>query len=190
MFGVKNPKSRRALERPVRYLTNSGQLLKFVVRTCPNKHVHEPVKGLPNAYRSSSCWHTRAVKRLEAYPDEDVEMDLAGTAIHDDEFHEEPQLEETKVSEEVHNAVRWAVMRVHNNLVHAARNCCVALHGLVEPIKLRSELRVNSSATFARRTSLRKVTCLRSWLIRTLNAIKALEWISFERTQTHKCSSS
>ena len=41
-----------------------------------------------------------AVKRLEAYPAEDVEMDLAGTAINDDEFHEEPHLEEAKVPEE------------------------------------------------------------------------------------------
>ena len=49
--------------------------------------------------------HSDAVKRLEAYPAEDVEMDLAGTAIPDDESHEEPQTEETKVSEEVPNAV-------------------------------------------------------------------------------------
>ena len=54
-----------------------------------------------------------AVKRLEAYPAEDVEMDLAGTAIPDDEFHEEPHLEEAKVPEEIPNAVRLAVMRVH-----------------------------------------------------------------------------
>ena len=95
MFGVRNPKSRRALERPVRYWTNSGQLFKFVVRTCSNKHVHEPVKGHTNAYRSSSSWHTRAwaqavirgverdaVKRLEAYADEDVEMNLVGRNSH------------------------------------------------------------------------------------------------------------
>ena len=60
---------------------NSPQLLKFVVRKCPNKHVHGPVKGLTNAYRSSSRWHTRpwaqavirgvesdAIRRHEAYP--------------------------------------------------------------------------------------------------------------------------
>ena len=40
MFGVKDPRSRRALKRPVRYLANSRQLLRFVVRKCPNKHVH------------------------------------------------------------------------------------------------------------------------------------------------------
>ena len=111
MFGVKDPRSRRALKRPVRYLTNSRELLRFVVRKCPSKHVHGPVKGLTNAYRSSSRWHTRAwgqavirgvesdvVKRLEAYPAEDVEMELPGTAIPDDEFHEEPHLEEAKSS--------------------------------------------------------------------------------------------
>ena len=51
MFGVKDPRSRRALKRPVRYLTNSRALLKFVVRQCPNKHVHGPVKGLTIACR-------------------------------------------------------------------------------------------------------------------------------------------
>ena len=79
----------------------------------------EPVTGLTNAYRSSSRWHTRAcgqavirgvesdvVKRLEAYPAEDVEMELPGTAIPDDEFHEEPHLEEAKVPEEIPNVVR------------------------------------------------------------------------------------
>ena len=38
----------------------SPLLLKFVVRKCPNKHVHGPVKGLTNACRTSSRWHTRA----------------------------------------------------------------------------------------------------------------------------------
>ena len=113
MFGVKDPRSRRALKRHVRYMTNSRELLKLVVRQCPNKHVHGLVKGLTNAYRSSSRWHTRtwalavirreesdAVKRLE------VEMNLAGSAIPDDEFHEQPHLEDAKVLEEIPNAVR------------------------------------------------------------------------------------
>ena len=61
MFGVKDLWSRRALKRPVRYLTNSPQLLKFIVRKWPKKHVHGPVKGLTkNAYACSSRWHTRA----------------------------------------------------------------------------------------------------------------------------------
>ena len=118
-----------AFKRPVTYLTNSRELLRFVVRKCPSKHVHGPVKGLTNAHRSSSRWHTRAwgqalirgvesdvVKRLEAYPAEDVEMELPGTAIPDDEFHEEPQHEEAKVPEEIPNCVRLAVMRIHKNL--------------------------------------------------------------------------
>ena len=95
MFGVKDPRSRRALRRPVRYLTTSPHLLKFVVRKCPNKHVHGPVKGLTNACRSSSRWHTRAwaqavipgvesdvVRRHEAHPAEDVEMASQTRASH------------------------------------------------------------------------------------------------------------
>ena len=90
----------------------------------PNKHVHGPVKGLTNAYRSSSRWHTRAwaqavirgvesdaVRRHEAYPAEDVEMDLTGADIPNDEFSEEPHVEEAKVPEEIPNAVRLAIMR-------------------------------------------------------------------------------
>ena len=53
------------------------------------------------------------VKRLEAYPSEDVEMELPGTAIPDDEFHEKPHLEEAKGPEEIPNGVRLAVMRIH-----------------------------------------------------------------------------
>ena len=60
MFGVKDPRSRRALKRQVRYLTNSPQLFRIVIGKCPNKHVHGLVNGLTNAYRRSSCWHTRA----------------------------------------------------------------------------------------------------------------------------------
>ena len=45
-------------------------------------------------------------------------MDLAGKVIPDDEFHEEPKLEESKVPEEVPNAVRLAVTRIHKNLGH------------------------------------------------------------------------
>ena len=120
MFGVKDPRSRRALKRPVRYLTNSREVLKIVGRKCQNKHVHGPMKGLTNAHRSSSRWHTRTwgqavskgvesdAQTLEAYPAEDVEIELARTAIPDDGFHEEPHLEEAKVSEDFPNAVRVA----------------------------------------------------------------------------------
>ena len=59
-----------------------------------------------------------AVKRPEAYPAEDVVMELPGTATPDDEFHEEPHLEEAKVPEEVPSSVRLAVMRIHKNLGH------------------------------------------------------------------------
>ena len=117
--GVKDP-----------YLTNGRELWKYVVRKCHNKHVHGPVKGLTDTYRSSSRWHTRAwahavtcdaVRRFE---------DLAGTVLQNDEFHEDPQLEEQRVLEEVPNAVGLAVI-------------------LVVPTGLRSRLRVNSSVTFA-----------------------------------------
>ena len=139
MFGVKDPRSRRALKRPVRYLTNSRELLKFVVRKCPNKHVHGPVKGLTNAYRSSSRWHTRAWEqssdqgsgerqRLEAFEPKMWKWILQGTAIPDDEFHEEPHLEEAKVPEEIPNVVRLAIMRIHKNLEHPSKELlCRAL---------------------------------------------------------------
>ena len=69
-----------------------------------------------------------AIKRLEAYPAEDVEMDLAGTAVPDDQFHEKPQLEEPEVSEEVPNAARLAIMRVHKNVGHPSKEVlCRAL---------------------------------------------------------------
>ena len=134
MFGVKDPRSQRALKRLVRYLTNSPQLLKFVVRKCPNKHVHGPVKGLTNAYRCSSRWHARAwaqavirgaesdaVRRHEAYLAEDVEMDLTGADIPDDEFTAEPHVEEAKVPKELPNAVRLASMRIHKKLGHPSK---------------------------------------------------------------------
>ena len=71
---------------------------------------------------------SEAVQRLEAYPAEDVEMDLTGTAIPDDEFHEEPHLEEAQIPEEVPNAVRLAIMRVHKNLGHPSKELlCRAL---------------------------------------------------------------
>ena len=105
---------------------NSRELLTFVVRECPNKHVHRPAKEIAHASRSSSRWRTRAwaqavvrgvesdaVRRFEAYPGEDAEMGVAGTVVPDDEFHEEPQLQEPGVLEEVPIAVRLAVMSIH-----------------------------------------------------------------------------
>ena len=59
-----------------------------------------------------------AVKRLEAYPAEDVEIDFAGMAIPDDEFDEEHILEEAKDPEEKLHGVRLAVMRIHKNMGH------------------------------------------------------------------------
>ena len=88
--------------------------------------------------------------------------------------HEEPQLEETNVSEEVHNAVRWAIMRVHKNLVHASKELlCRALRfgGANKMLRAASELTCDVCSE-------KSLTCLRSWLIRILNSIKALEWIS------------
>ena len=134
IFGVKDPRNRGALKRPVRYLTNSPQLLTFVVRKCPNKHVHGPVKGLTNAYRRSSRWHTRAWaqavirgvesdadKRFEAYPSEDVETDLTGAESLDDDFPEELHVEEVRFPEEIPNAVKLATMRIHKNLGHPSK---------------------------------------------------------------------
>ena len=71
---------------------------------------------------------SEAVQRLEAYPAEDVEMDLTGTAIPDDEFHERPHLEEAQIPEEVPNAVSLPIMRVHKNLRHPSKELlCRAL---------------------------------------------------------------
>ena len=68
------------------------------------------------------------VRRLEACPTEDVEMELPGTAILDDEFHEEPHLEEAKVPEEIPDAVRLAVIRINKNLGHPSEELlCRAL---------------------------------------------------------------
>ena len=57
-----------------------------------------------------------------------VEMDLIGTAIPDDEFHERTQLEEAQVPAEVPCAVRLAVLRIHKNRVHPSKELlCRAL---------------------------------------------------------------
>ena len=76
----------------------------------------------------------------KAYPAADVVMELTGTVIPDDEFHEEPQLEESQVSEEVPNAVRLAVMRIHKNLGHPNKELlCRALRiGAANKIALRA----------------------------------------------------
>ena len=78
------------------------------------------------------------MKRFEAYPAEDVEMDLAGTGVHDDDFHEEPQLEEPRVLKEVPNAVRLAVMRIQKNLGHPSKEllCRAVLCGSVRANKI------------------------------------------------------
>ena len=103
---------------------------------------------------------SNAVQRLERYPAEDVGMDPTGTGILDAEFHEEPHLEEAQIPEEVPNAIRLVIMRVHKKLCIQARNCFVTLCELAEPTRWRSMLRVNPSVPFARRTNLRKVSCL------------------------------
>ena len=108
-------------------------------------------------------WHTRAwaqaviqevesdtIKRLEAYPAKDVEMDLTGTDIPDDEFPEEPHVEEAKVPEEVPNAVRLAIIRIHKNLGHLSKEllCRVLRIGGANKIVIRtaSELKCDVSA--------------------------------------------
>ena len=128
------------------------------MRKCPNKHVHGLVKGLTNAYRSSSRWHTRAwaqavirgvesdaVKRHEAYPAEDVEMDLTGADIPDDEFPEEPHVEEVRVPKEIPNAVKLGNHAYPTRTWDTpARNCFVALCELVERTRSQVERRMNS----------------------------------------------
>ena len=67
-------------------------------------------------------------------------MELTGTVIPDDRFHEEPQLEESKILEEVPNAVRLAVMRILKNLWHPSKDLlCRALRiGGANKISLRA----------------------------------------------------
>ena len=69
-----------------------------------------------------------AVQRLERYPAEDVEMDPTGTAIPDGEFHEEPHHEAAQIPEEVPNAIRLVIMRVHKKTWHPRKELlCHAL---------------------------------------------------------------
>ena len=120
-----------------------------------------------------------AVKRLEAYPAEDVEKDQTGTAIPNDVFHEEPQLEETKVPEQVPNEIRLAIMRVHKNLEKCQQGIAVSrFANWWSKQNCAQSCESTQARCVVRRTNLRKVTCLRSQLVRTLNSIKVLEWIS------------
>ena len=149
MFGVKDPRSRRALKRDVRYLTNSPQLMKFVMRKCPEQtcswtggRTHECLSEFV------SLAHTRAwaqaairgvqsdaVKRHKAHTAEDVEMDLTGADTADDEFPEEPHVEEVRVPREIPQSCVFT-------------RTCVALCELVERTRSRFERRMNSSVTF------------------------------------------
>ena len=148
-LGVKDPRSRRALKRPVRYLTNSPQLLGV----CTNKHVHGLVKGLTNAHRSSSRWRTHAwpravirgvesdaVKRHEAYPAQDVEIYLTGADIPDDEFPQEPHVKDVRVPKEIPNAVKLAIMRIHKNRRHPSKEllCRALRNGGANEIAIRA----------------------------------------------------
>ena len=56
------------------------------------------------------------------------EMDLTGADTPDDEFLEEPHVEEAKVPEELPNAVRLAIMRITKMLGHPSKELlCRAL---------------------------------------------------------------
>ena len=154
-------------------------------------------KGLTNAYRSSSRWHTRAwkhavirgvendvVKRLEAYPAEDVEMELPGTAIPGDVFHEEPHLEEAKVPDEIHNGVRLAVMRIHKNLGHPSKELC-------RPLRIGGANKTTIRAASELKCDVCSENKPPKILLPTPNSIKVSESIaSCLRTQTSKCLSS
>ena len=113
-----------------------------------------------------------AIRRHEAYPAEDVEMDLTGADIPDDEFLEEPHVEEARVLKEIPNAVRLAIMRIHKNLGHPSKELlCRALRsgGANKiPIRAASEHECDVCAEI----NLRKVICLRSWQTHTPNPIK------------------
>ena len=180
--GSEEPKgpqeTRQVLDKP-------STALEICLAEVPSKHVHGPVRGLTNAYRSSSRWHTRAwaqavsrgvesdtVKRHEAHPAEDVEMDLTGADIPDDEFPEEPHVEEAEVPAEIPDAATFAIMRIHKNLGHPSKELhCRALRiGGTNKIAIRvaSELKCDVCVGI----NLRRVTCLRSCQTHTPNSIK------------------
>ena len=162
-------------------------------------HVHGPVKGLTDAHRSC-CVGTRAwaqalihgiesdaVTRSEAYPAEDVEMDMSGTAVPDDEFHEEPKLDEPKVLEEFTNAVTLAVMRIHKNLGRPSKELlCRALRiEGANRVALRAASELKSDVCME---NIQQAFCLQNWRIRSLSSFKELELISLcWRTQMNKC---
>ena len=63
----------------------------------------------------------------------------------DDEYLEEPHVEEGKFPKETPNAVKLANMRIHKNLGDTSNNDFVALCELVERTRSRFERRMNSS---------------------------------------------
>ena len=67
-------------------------------------------------------------------------MDLTGADIPDDEFPEEPHVEEAKVPEEIPNAVRLGIMHIHENRGHSSKELlCRALRiGGANKIALRA----------------------------------------------------
>ena len=110
-----------------------------------------PEQTCSNACRSSSRWHTRAwaqavirgvesdaVKRRGACPAEDVQVDLTGADIPDDEFPEEPPNR--------YPTRQLAILVPTRTWDTPARNCFVALCELVERTRSRFERRTNSSA--------------------------------------------
>ena len=124
-----DPRRRRAFKRPVRYLTNSPQLLRFVVRKCPDKTCSRTGEGTHERRSEFVSLHTRpwaqaaiqgvesdAIRRHEEYPAEDVEMDLTSADTPDHEFTGEPYVEEAKVPEAIPNSVRSAIVRIHKKL--------------------------------------------------------------------------
>ena len=86
------------------------------------------------------------VRRHEAYPAEDVEMDLTGADIPDDEFAEEPHVEEAEVPAEIPNAATFAIMRIHKNLGHPSKELhCRALRiGGTNKIAIRAASELKS----------------------------------------------
>ena len=126
-------------------------------------------------------FHTGAPKRRRALQ---RPIDLP-----DDEFPEEPHVEEARVPEEIPNAVMLAVMGIHKNLGHPSKELLCRALGIGGANKIA--IRAASELKCERRTNIRKVICLRSWQIHTPNSIKVKEWISlYSRTQTNKCLSS
>ena len=81
-----------------------------------------------------------AVRWHEAYPAEDVELDLISTAMPDDEFPEEPHIKEAQgPRRDIQSGKVGSRACSQESGDIPARSCVVALYEMAERIRLRCE---------------------------------------------------